>query len=135
MHHPSVLRFFACVLSISLVAGCTTTQNIHGFRGKGKSVTYDAAFVDVWEDAKEAGSMIGLGIKEENMNSRYIIFGKRISLMSYGELVGVYFEPLAENKTRVEVISKPKVRTNVFAPNWEDDYLGTLTPLVNTRTR
>ncbi|HTL47619.1 MAG TPA: hypothetical protein VL688_06095 [Verrucomicrobiae bacterium] len=135
MRNPPIVRLFFCALSIAFLAGCTTTHNIHGFRGKGKSATFDVAFMDAWESAKEAGNMMGLDIKEENLDAKYIVFGKRVSLMSYGEVVGVYVTPVSDGKARVEVVSKPKVRTNIFAPNWEDKYLESLTSLIHARQR
>ena len=120
------LIVFLGVIAFS-VSACTTVGNIHKFRGKGIRQVYQGSFIDVFEAGKEAAMIQGLTIKEENMDGRYIIAGHGVSLMSWGELVAIYFVSNPEDtETAIEIISKAKMRTNVFAPKWEDDYLRTV---------
>lgn len=117
-----------------VVSGCTTIGNIHQYRGKGQRITLNAEYFEVFEAAKQAAVMQGLTVKEENMDSHYLIVGHGVSLMSWGELVGIYFDPSSDGKeTSVEVVSQAKVRTNIFAPKWGDKFLETLRALVNER--
>lgn len=113
------------------VLGCTTTGNIHRFRGRGVRVEFKAGYLDVFEAAKEAAVMHGLSIKEENYEGEYLIAGHGVSMMSWGELVAIYFDPSSDGtRTAVEVLSKARVRTNIFAPKWSQKYLASLRGLI-----
>lgn len=116
--------YFFIILAIT---ACTTTSNIHRYRGKGMSDTLKGSYMDIYEAAKEAAIMHGLSIKEENQTQNYLILGHGISLMSYGEIIAVYFKPNAsDTETTVEVVSKPRVQTNIFSPKWQQKYLATV---------
>ncbi|OGX03462.1 MAG: hypothetical protein A3G87_05750 [Omnitrophica bacterium RIFCSPLOWO2_12_FULL_50_11] len=129
-HHPRSLAIFS-LLILTIFFGCTTVGNIHQFRGKGTRATFKADYREVFEAAKEAATMQGLRIKEENFDGGYLVVGHGVSLMSWGELVGIYFDTTPDDKeTSVEVISKAKVRTHIFAPKWGDKFLETLRGLV-----
>ena len=121
-------------LSLAVFFGCTTTGNIHQFRGKGNRTTFKAPYFEVFDAAKQAAVMQGLRVNEENMDGKYLIVGHGVSLMSWGELVGIYFDPSpGDEETSVEVVSKARVRTNLFAPKWEGKFLETLMGLVTER--
>ena len=48
-----------------------------------------------------------------------MLFGEYgMGLGSYGERVGIFCYVIAKDKTRAEVVSKRKMKTNLFAPDW-----------------
>ena len=50
-----------------------------------------------------------------------------VTLMSYGENVAIFVESVnGVTKTRVEVVSKKSMATNIFAPNWSKEILDKL---------
>ena len=50
-----------------------------------------------------------------------------ITAFSYGENVAIFVEPVGgQVRTRVEIVSKKAMQTNIFAPDWSVEILDKL---------
>jgi hypothetical protein len=57
----------------------------------------------------------------------YILAQRGITAFSYGENVAIFVESVnGVTRTRVEVVSKKAMATNVFAPDWSKEILDKL---------
>lgn len=129
------------VMSLSLVsllfvmsaAGCTTLNDARNAKGKGRSSTYEAPFETVWEKTRIAVADTGLSIANENKEGGYILAQKGLTAFSYGENVAVFVDKIDATRTKVEVVSKKAMGTNLFATNWEKPILDRVTQLVEKK--
>ena len=84
----------------------------------------------MWEKTNQTLKLLQLGVAESNQKEGYILAETGISAMSWGEKVAVFVEKVDASSTRVEVVSRKVVTTNIFAENWESRILDTLEVLL-----
>ncbi len=124
------LIFLVFLLS---VAGCATLADARKAKGKGTSRVYDAPFETVWNAASETINELGLSLVGENKQERYILAEKKITALSYGEKVAVFVDEIDDERTKVEVVSKKAMATNVLAWNWEKPILNKLDEILQRK--
>lgn len=118
MTTDTAIRSFLIVFLLS-TAGCTTMDDARVAKGTGSFRLYNESFDTVWDAAIRAVYDVGLNIESKTKNEGYILARMDMSLFSMGENVAVFVERADEQRTRVEVVSKKVMPTNVLAPNWE----------------
>jgi predicted small secreted protein len=112
------------ILSAVLNAGCNTLADARAAKGAGMSRIYEAPFDTVWKVIPQAVKESGLDLVSDNRQEGYVLAQRGISLFSYGENVAIFVEDVVRAaKTKVEVVSKKAMETNIFAPSWEKDIL------------
>ena len=110
-----------------LESGCTTLADARLARGTGESRVYDAQPAAVWSALPGVVKEVGLDYVGENRQEGYLLAQRGITPFSYGENVAIFVDELARSvRTRVEVVSKKAMETNIFAPNWSTDILDKL---------
>ncbi len=110
-------------LSLALLSGCTTLADARKARGQGISQTYAADYETVWHVIPEAVTSLGLQIATVDSPGRCVLAQRGMTAASYGENVAVFADRAGEHATRVEVVSKKIMETNVLAPDWAPDIL------------
>jgi len=113
--------------------GCSTIADARNARGQGESRTYNAPFDTVWKTVPTAVNELGLMVAGENEEEGYILAAKGITAFSYGENVAIFVEKIDDEQTRVEVVSKKAMATNIFAWNWEKPILDKLSEMLNSK--
>jgi uncharacterized lipoprotein len=113
--------------------GCSTLADARNARGQGKYRIYDESFDTVWNTVPKAINELGLMVAGQNQEEGYIMAAKGVSLASYGENVAVFVEKVDDKRTKVEVVSKKAVATNIFAWNWEKPILDKLSEMLNNK--
>lgn len=112
------------------ISGCSTLTDAKGAKGTGESQTYAANSNRVWEVLPKATKDLGLEYIAENKTEGYALAQRGISFVSYGEHVAIFVVPLAEQSTKVEVVSKKALATNIFAPDWAKPLLEKIAELI-----
>lgn len=115
-----------CSILLLVIAGCTTIADARAAKGTGKSRTYNATYDEVWEKLPTIISDLSLKVVGDNKEEGYILAQKEITLVSYGENVAVFVYKVDEANTKVEVVSKKSMQTNILAWNWEKPILDKL---------
>jgi len=115
--------FGLLTLCVGLVTGCTTMADASNAQGQGVSKTFAAPFDVVWKAVPEALSSLGLPVAAENKQDGYILAEHGASAFSWGEKVAVFLTRVAPNETKVEVVSKRALATNITARDWGPDVL------------
>ena len=70
---------------------------------------------------------LSLPMVGDNKTEGYILAQRGITAFSYGENVAIFVESVnGVTRTRVEVVSKKSMATNVFAPDWSKEILDKL---------
>jgi hypothetical protein len=81
----------------------------------------------VWKALPGVLAELSLPLVSENRQEGYMLAQRGVTLMSYGENVAIFVESVnGVTKTRVEVVSKKSMATNIFAPNWSKEILDKL---------
>ena len=114
-------KFFPFVLfTIFFIQGCSTLADARQAKGQGTSKIYNLSIDKSWTLIKTILQEIELPMAGENKEEGYILAQKGPSLGSAGENVAIFLEKVKDqNKTRIEVVSKKTVSTQIFATNWE----------------
>jgi uncharacterized lipoprotein len=115
------------------VGGCSTIADARNARGRGTSRIYNASFDTVWSIAPKAINELGLSVAGENKEEGYILGQKGLTAFSYGENVAVFVEKVNDERTKVEVVSKKTLATNVIAWNWEKPILDKLSEMLGNK--
>lgn len=80
----------------------------------------------VWGVIPSVLSDLKLPLVTENRADGTILAQRGITPFSYGENVAIFVESVDATKTRVEVVSKKAMATNVFAPDWNAEIVDKL---------
>lgn len=118
------------VIGISMT-GCATLSSVKASKGSGAWRVYVAPANIVWGKVLEAIAGSGLGVAESNPVEGYLLAETGISAFSWGEKIVVFVDKIDDAHTRVEVVSKKVVTTNIFAYNWEQRILSKLDDLLS----
>jgi len=103
-----------------LIQGCATMADSIAAKGTGQYRVYDKSFDEVWVAVIDIVTGTKLSLVTKNKQAGQILAQQGVSAFSYGENVAIFIESIgAEVRTRVEVVSKKAMSTNVFATNWE----------------
>jgi hypothetical protein len=134
------------MLILSSLSGCATIDatiaTAYNSRGQGKSRIYNASFNTVWNTVPKAVNTLGLTVAgkrcyaprlHQNQEEGYILAFKGISGFSWGENVAVFVEKVDSERTKVEVVSKKAVSSNITARNWEKPILDNLSGLLASK--
>jgi len=118
----------------SATTGCATLSTVREAQGTGTAKVYFLSLSDLAPKARKALGTLGLQIVEtetsEDGRKISILAEKGLSTFSYGERVAVFLTEVGPQQTKVEVVSKKVLATNIFAKTWTADIFNTLDALV-----
>lgn len=108
------------VLIFSATTGCSTLADAKAARGTGTLRIYDKPYDVVWDAVLASIKSTSLALVAENKSDGTILAQGAIGAFSWGENVAVYVEDAGGKvKTRVEIINKRALATNITAADWE----------------
>ena len=111
----------ALIFLLVLFSGCTTLNGMEQNSSGGSIQAYDADYKQTFDLALHACKVVDFEVESQDYEKKYIVAKNGISPMSWGERIGIYFKDLPETKTEVRIVSKAKMKTNVFAPKWASE--------------
>lgn len=116
-------RFIAvvCLFFLAMInAGCATLADAQAAKGSGSFKIYSHPYDVVWNAAVETVKSSGLDLIVQNKEQGNILAQRGMTAFSYGENVAIFVEDVGNKvKTRVEVVNKRTLATNITAANWE----------------
>jgi hypothetical protein len=115
-----------CLLLLiwAAASGCTTLADAKLARGTGASRLYPVSQDVVWSLLPGVIQVAGLDYVDGNRSEGYALAQHSMNLLTYGENVAIFVEPGTDvSTTRVEVVSKRALATNITATNWEETIL------------
>jgi len=118
-------RFFFGIffLSILLTAvGCSSLSEIRNLEGEGKKNIYQKSVDEIWPIVILSVNDLGIPIIETNKESGYVLAKRGMSVGSYGENIAIFVKKQNDSLTSVEIISKRRLATTVFATDWTDSF-------------
>ena len=125
-----MFRLLTVALSAVLLlftSGCSTLADAQAARGSGASRIYDKSYDEVWVAVIDTIKSSDLALVSENKEKGSILAQGAISAFSWGENVAVFVEDVGgKARTRVEVLNKRALATNITAKDWETRILDAL---------
>lgn len=95
--------------------GCATMSDVIADKeaGEGTTVVYSVGTDKGWEIATKVLRWEGAETIEEHKDEHYMLTTIGANLISAGSVVGVWIEPGAKGKSKVTVLTKRKMATNI----------------------
>lgn len=122
-----VLASLAAFAALALSTGCTTLADARAAKGSGPSREYAASMDKVWNTIPVVLKELELPLVSQNRAEGTVLAQRGITAFSYGENVAIFVEPVGgQVRTRVEIVSKKAMQTNIFAPDWSVEILDKL---------
>jgi hypothetical protein len=118
-------RFFWGIFFLSILlatTGCSSLSEIRNFEGEGKKNIYQKSVDEIWPIVILSVNDLGIPIIETNKESGYVLAKRGMSVGSYGENIAIFVKKQNESVTSVEIISKRRLATTVFATDWTDSF-------------
>jgi len=122
-----VAAVIAALVVLSFTSACATLADAKAAKGSGTSREYAASMDKVWSAIPMVLSELRLPLVDQNRAEGTILAQRGVTPFSYGENVAIFVEPVAAStRTRVEIVSKKAMATNMFAPDWSNEILDML---------
>ena len=122
-----ILVVFIALAVTAFMSGCSTLADARSAKGTGSAREYSASVDEVWKVMPTVLAELSLPLVGDNKAEGYILAQRGITAFSYGENVAIFVESVnGVTRTRVEVVSKKSMATNVFAPDWSKEILDKL---------
>ena len=96
-----------------LLAGCATLSDVLKDKEEGTVAIYKIDKDSAWDIAKTVLRWEDCETIEENKLSNYMLTTVGRNFISEGSVVGVWVEPVNDEETKITVVSKRKVQTNL----------------------
>ena len=109
LHRATVIAATVC-----LTTGCATLSDVVQSKNDGMVQVYPVTSDQAWSIALKVFRWEGSDAIEEHRSEGYMLTSSGINFYSYGTVMGAWIEPLAPAETRVTVVTKRRLQTNVF---------------------
>lgn len=115
----SKLTFCGGILLTGALCGCSTLGGLAPGQGR-KALVNETSYAIVWKAAKDCVAR-NLTIVESNEDKGSIKGETKVSMLTWGEVVGVFISRPSGSDARisVEVVSRRKMTANYPARDWE----------------
>ena len=122
-----ILSVAFAVVILSFTTACSTLADAQAGKGSGTTRIYDRPYDEVWVAVIDTIKSSDLALVSENKEKGIVLAQGAISAFSWGENVAVFVEDVGgKAKTRVEVLNKRALATNITAKDWETRILEVL---------
>lgn len=127
------LLFLISLIFLSLInSGCSTLVDAKAAKGAGTYRTYEKPYDVVWDATIAVVRESGLALVSDSKEGGTILAQGAMSAFSYGENVAVFVERIdGKVATRVEVVNKRALSTNITAADWESRLIRSLDARLN----
>jgi hypothetical protein len=101
-------------------SGCATLADAQAAKGSGTAKVYDKPYDIVWTAVIESVKSTGLDLVAENKSKGTVLGQGKVGAFTWGENVAIFVEDVGGKiRTRVEVVNKRALATNITARDWE----------------
>ncbi len=109
------LGFLALLSLVTWVGGCATMSDVAKAKDEGKGTTqiYPVTTDQAWEIAMAVFRWEGADAIEEHRSQGYMLTSSGMNLVSYGAVMGAWVERVDQNSTKVTVVTKRRISTNL----------------------
>lgn len=98
----------------AVLSACSTMADVVGNKNDGTARVYDVSSDRAWELAKIVFRTEGADAIEEHRDQSYMLTSSGSNFYSSGAVMGAWIEPSGGNRMNVTVVTKRRVKTNLF---------------------
>lgn len=103
-----------CIAAMAVIlGGCATMGDVMRAKDDGTAQVYSVTGEQAWEIAKTVFRWEGADAIEEHKADGYILTSTGMNLVSYGAVMGAWIDPVDKNSTKVTVVTKRRIATNL----------------------
>jgi hypothetical protein len=124
MFKKIITAIFVAMAFISL-SGCASLNDVVRAKETGTegiTKTYAVTPDQAWEIAKTVFRWEGSDAIEEHKNEGYMLTSSGLNGYSYGAVMGAWIKPVNKDSTEVTVITKRRIKTDLFTTLTEETY-------------
>ena len=122
-------RFFAPITFLLLINiyGCSTLPSPHIAQPETATlILFNGTMEEAFSIARNAFLANGITPKNGSPSLGFITGKHGMSAFSWGEIVAIYFKEKQKGEIMLWVVSKPKLSTNIMAPDWTNTLLASM---------
>ncbi|MEQ1560240.1 MAG: hypothetical protein ABL933_15060 [Methyloglobulus sp.] len=111
------LLVYIFLLSDITLSGCASLNDVVRAKEAGTegiTKTYPVTQEQAWDIAKTVFRWEGADAIEEHKDEGYMLTSSGMNFYSYGTVMGAWLKPLAKESTEVTVITKRRIKTEMF---------------------
>ncbi|HAK89853.1 MAG: hypothetical protein A2077_02620 [Nitrospirae bacterium GWC2_46_6] len=108
-----VFGMVAVVIFAVGLLGCASMSDVVKAKSDGTVEVYPVSSEQAWEIARTVFRWEGTEAIEEHKAEGYMLTSSGMNFISAGAFMGAWIEALDKNKTRVTVVTKRRVATNI----------------------
>jgi hypothetical protein len=97
-----------------VLSACSTMADVVGNKNEGTTRLYELSSDQAWELAKIVFRTEGADAIEEHRDEGYMLTSSGSNFYSKGAVMGAWVEPDSGNRINVTVLTKRRVKTNLF---------------------
>ncbi len=101
------------LVTMIVIAGCATMGDVVKSKDQGTAKIYPVTADQAWEIARTVFRWEGADAIEEHKSEGYMLTSSGMNLVSTGAVMGAWVEPVDKNNTRVTVVTKRRIATNI----------------------
>ena len=106
----TILALVALLVS---VVGCSTTSDVLKAKSEGTSQVYPVNADQAWKITRTVFRWEGADAIEEHRDENYMLTSSGMNLVSAGTVMGAWVDPVDKNNTKVTVVTKRRLSTDI----------------------
>ena len=103
----------ALMATLLWVTGCSTTSDVLKAKSEGTSQVYPVSADQAWKIARTVFRWEGADAIEEHRDENYMLTSSGMNLVSAGTVMGAWVDPVDKNNTKVTVVTKRRLSTDI----------------------
>jgi len=109
------IGFISLILLSFICLSCNSLNSVIKAKQEGKGTTevYNIGVEDAWKIAKKSFRWGGADAIEEYEDEGYMLTSSGMNLVSSGAVMGAWIEPINDTQTKVTVITKRRIATQI----------------------
>lgn len=98
---------------LALLTGCATMGDVMKSKDEGTAQVYPVDAEQAWEISRTVFRWEGADAIEEHKADRYMLTSTGMNWVSYGAVMGAWIDAVDKNNTKVTVVTKRRIATNL----------------------
>ena len=111
--HGRIWPVLVLLLSTTWLGGCATMGDVAVSKNSGTSAVYPVTVDQAWDIAKTVFRWEGADAIEEHRREGYMLTSSGMNLISWGAVMGAWIDPVDGNHSKVTVVTKRRISTNL----------------------
>ena len=117
-----VVAVVVSLLVAVLLAGCASMSDVVKAKDEGTAKVYPVNTDQAWDISKTVFRWEGADAIEEHRAQNYMLTSSGMNFVSMGAVMGAWVDPVDLSNTRVTVVTKRRIATNIATTLTEDTF-------------